>query len=71
MFCSSNTALFRTYRRKVVENVPFESNGFLAGTELMVNAMRMGYQVAEYPTSLYSRVFGEPKVKLREVVLVV
>src|SRR5512135_2059273 len=26
------TALFRVYRRKVIETVPFNSNGFLAGT---------------------------------------
>jgi dolichol-phosphate mannosyltransferase len=62
------TALFRAYRRQVVENVPFESNGFLAGTELMVNAMRMGYQVAEYPTILHSRVFGESKAKLARTI---
>jgi dolichol-phosphate mannosyltransferase len=62
------TALFRAYRRKVVENVPFESNGFLAGTELMVNAMRMGYQVAEYPTILHSRIFGESKAKLARTI---
>jgi dolichol-phosphate mannosyltransferase len=62
------TALFRAYRRKVVENVPFEANGFLAGTELMVNAMRMGYQVAEYPTVLHSRVFGESKAKLARTI---
>jgi hypothetical protein len=29
----------------------------------MVNAMRMGYQVVEYPTVLHSRVFGESKAK--------
>jgi len=58
------TALFRAYRRQVIEQVPFESNGFLAGTELLVNAIRMGYRVAEYPTILHSRVLGESKAKL-------
>lgn len=58
------TSLFRAYRREMVEKVPFESDGFLAGTELMVNAMLMGYQVAEYPTALHSRVFGVSKAKI-------
>ena len=58
------TALFRAYRREVVENVPFQSDGFLAGTELMVNAMLMGYRVAEYPAVLYSRVAGVSKAKI-------
>lgn len=62
------TALFRAYRRSVIENVPFESNGFLAGTELLVNAMRMGYRIAEYPTVLRSRVFGESKAKLARTI---
>ncbi|MCS6828888.1 MAG: glycosyltransferase family 2 protein [Caldilinea sp.] len=58
------TALFRAYRREVIERIPFESNGFLAGTELMVNAMLAGYKVAEYPTTLYSRAFGASKAKI-------
>ncbi len=62
------TALFRAYRRHVIENVPFESNGFLAGTELLVNAMRMGFQVAEYPTVLRSRVLGVSKAKLARTI---
>ncbi|MCP4360265.1 MAG: glycosyltransferase family 2 protein [Chloroflexi bacterium] len=60
------TALFRAYRREVVKTVPFESSGFLAGTELLVNAIRMGYRVAEYPTVLYTRDFGESKAKLAQ-----
>ena len=63
------TSLFRAYRRKVVECVPFESNGFLAGTELLVNGMLMGYQVAEYPAVLYSRVHGTSKAKLARTIM--
>jgi dolichol-phosphate mannosyltransferase len=58
------TALFRAYRREVVQRITFESDGFLAGTELMVNAMMEGYQVAEYPTTLHSRVNGVSKAKI-------
>ena len=58
------TCLFRAYRRKVIEHVPFESDGFLAGTELLVKGMLMGYRVAEYPAVLHSRMFGVSKAKL-------
>lgn len=62
------TSLFRAYRRRVVEQVTFESNGFLGGTELMVKAMLQGFTVAEYPTKLYSRVFGTSKAKLARTI---
>lgn len=58
------TSLFRAYRREMIQKVPFESDGFLAGTELMVNGMLMGFRVAEYPAVLYSRVFGTSKAKI-------
>jgi dolichol-phosphate mannosyltransferase len=58
------TALFRAYRREVVRRAPFNSPGFLAGTELMVNAMLMGYHVAEYPTVLHARQAGASKAKI-------
>lgn len=63
------TCLFRAYRRKVIERVSFESDGFLAGTELLVKGMLMGYRVAEYPTVLHSRVFGASKAKLVRTIL--
>jgi dolichol-phosphate mannosyltransferase len=62
------TALFRAYRRAVVRRVPFYSTGFLAGTELMVNAMLMGYQVAEYPTILHARQAGASKAKILRII---
>ncbi len=58
------TCLFRAYRRKVIDTISFQSDGFLAGTELMVKGMLKGYQVDEYPAVLYSRVFGTSKAKL-------
>lgn len=63
------TSLFRAYRRRVIEQTPFESDGFLAGTELLVNGMLMGYRVAEYPAVLYSRVHGASKAKLARTIL--
>lgn len=58
------TALFRAYRRRVIDAVTFEADGFLAGTELLIKAMLMGYTVAEFPTVLHARVFGTSKAKI-------
>lgn len=63
------TCLFRAYRRHVIETVPFQSDGFLAGTELLVNAVLAGYRAAEYPAALHSRVAGVSKAKLARTVL--
>lgn len=63
------TALFRAYRRRVIEAIPFTSDGFLAGTELLVWGILKGYRVTEYPTVLHSRVFGTSKAKLMRTVL--
>ncbi len=62
------TSLFRIYRSQVVKTVPFESDGFLAGTELLVKAMLGGFQVTEYPAVLYGRVFGESKAKITRTI---
>jgi dolichol-phosphate mannosyltransferase len=63
------TCLFRAYRHPVIEHVPFESDGFLAGTEILVNGMLMGYRVAEHPAVLYRRVYGTSKAKLMRTTL--
>ena len=62
------TALFRALRADVVRNVRFDSNGFLAVAELLVNAMLDGYRVAEYPTVLHSRVAGVSKAKIARTI---
>jgi dolichol-phosphate mannosyltransferase len=62
------TALFRAYRRRVVETVPFQSDGFLAGTEILVNSLLMGYGVAEYPTVLHARVKGVSKARILQTI---
>ncbi len=43
------TAQFRAYRREVLDNVSFSSDDVHANTELIVNAIRAGYTVSEYP----------------------
>lgn len=63
------TSLFRAYRRAVLQAVPFESDGFLAGTELLVKAMLQGYRVAEYPAVLRVRGCGRSKARLARTTL--
>jgi dolichol-phosphate mannosyltransferase len=62
------TCLVRAYRSKVIKDIPFESNGFLAGTELLVKAMLKGYQVAEFPSVLHKRMFGVSKAKIAQTI---
>jgi dolichol-phosphate mannosyltransferase len=63
------TCLFRAYRREVIDQIQFQSDGFLAGTELMVKAMLKGYKVKEFPAELYRRMFGASKAKLMRTIM--
>lgn len=58
------TALFRAYRKDVIENIAFKADDYLGATELMVKAMLHGYRVVEYPAALHRRVFGVSKARL-------
>ncbi|MBZ0296224.1 MAG: glycosyltransferase family 2 protein [Anaerolineae bacterium] len=62
------TSLFRAYRRPVIENVYFGTQGFPEGTELLVNAIRAGFRVAEYPTTLHGRTGGRSSMKAAQVI---
>lgn len=62
------TALFRAYRREVVDQIPFAADDFLGQTELMVKAMLKGYQVDEFPAALHRRMFGVSKAKLMRTI---
>jgi dolichol-phosphate mannosyltransferase len=58
------TALFRAYRREVVDCITFAADDYLGATELMVKSMLKGYRVDEYPAALHRRMFGVSKAKL-------
>jgi glycosyltransferase involved in cell wall biosynthesis len=57
------TSGFRVYRRQVIEDVVFEADDFIATAEILIRAIRKGYQVKEYPTVVYERKFGRSKLK--------
>ena len=63
------TALYRAYRREVIDQIPFAADDFLGGTELMVKAMLKGYQVDEFPAALHRRMFGVSKAKLMKTIM--
>jgi dolichol-phosphate mannosyltransferase len=58
------TSLFRAYRRKVIEEISFDADDYLANAEILVNAIYKGYQVAEYPTVLHIRAYGTSKARI-------
>jgi len=62
------TALFRAYRREVIDQIPFAANDFLGQTELMVKAMLKGYKVDEFPAALHRRTFGVSKARLLKTI---
>ena len=62
------TALYRAYRREVIDNISYTANDFLGGTELLVKAMLKGYQVDEFPAALHQRMFGVSKAKLMRTI---
>jgi dolichol-phosphate mannosyltransferase len=63
------TCLYRAYRLSVIKNIPFKSNGFLAGTEILIKAMFKGYRVVEFPTVLYKRMYGVSKARILRTIL--
>lgn len=65
----SYTSLMRAYRREVVERVSFESDGFVAVTEILLRALHEGYKVVEVPTVLRRRATGVSKMNVARNIL--
>ena len=58
------TSFMRVYRRRVIDTVAFEGDGFAAFTEMLLRAGLQGYKVAEIPMVLKSRATGASKMKV-------
>jgi dolichol-phosphate mannosyltransferase len=58
------TAMYRAYRREVIECIPTTSDGFLMVTELLVGALMAGFRVVEYPATLRVRRYGQSKARV-------
>lgn len=61
------TALFRACRRHVIEHITPHADGFLMVTEWLVEALLSGYRVAEYPTTLRVRQYGQSKARVWQI----
>ncbi|HIJ11390.1 TPA: glycosyltransferase family 2 protein [Candidatus Woesearchaeota archaeon] len=62
----SPTSMIRVYRRKVLENVTFHSNDFMAVTELLAKSLLQGYKFKEIPAINRRRNFGTSKLNVRK-----
>ena len=60
----SYTSFLRVYRRHVLDNVQFDSDGFVAVTELLMKALLVGYTAVEVPTVLRRRITGVSKMNV-------
>jgi dolichol-phosphate mannosyltransferase len=58
------TSLFRAYRRGVLPYVTPEHEGFLSVAEILVRGILAGYTIAEYPTVLRARRYGQSKARV-------
>lgn len=61
------TAMFRAYRRKVLEAVDFQAPGYLAMAEILAEAILGGFRVVEYPTVLAVRRYGQSKARVAQI----
>jgi len=61
------TAMFRAYRRQVLQDVAFTAPGYLAMAEILAEAVLRGYRVVEYPTVLTVRRYGQSKAKVAKI----
>ncbi|MDP3703006.1 MAG: glycosyltransferase family 2 protein [Candidatus Omnitrophota bacterium] len=66
---STYTSLFRLYRSPVLRSVTFQTDGFLAMAEILVNARLQGYRVIEHPTRLVARQAGASKAVIPTLVM--
>jgi dolichol-phosphate mannosyltransferase len=62
------TAMFRAYRREVIEAIRFRSPGYLSMAEILSEALLMGFKVAEFPTVLTVRKYGQSKARVARII---
>ncbi len=63
------TSFFRAYRREWANPDLFQSNGFTAVAEVLVESARRGARIIEFPTSRGTRTFGESKMRIAKTTL--
>lgn len=63
------TSIFRAYRKDVIKNVSFASDGFVSAAEILLAAGRQGYRVTEVPMVLRARSIGRSKMKVLRTII--
>jgi polysaccharide deacetylase family protein (PEP-CTERM system associated) len=58
------TSCCRVYRRSKFADIKLDNGGFLGVAETLIECMRRGGRVVEYPATLESRLLGESKMKI-------
>jgi len=58
------TSMMRAYRRSVIRNVSFSSDGFAGVTEVLLRAASQGCRIVEVPMVLRSRQTGVSKMRV-------
>ena len=58
------TALFRVFRKKILNEINIKSDNFLGVSELLIFSILRGYKIKEFPTTLHSRQHGVSKIRL-------
>jgi dolichol-phosphate mannosyltransferase len=58
------TSVFRAYRRRVIERVHFEEDGFVSAVEMLILAARQNFRITEVPMTLRARKFGVSKMRV-------
>jgi dolichol-phosphate mannosyltransferase len=61
------TSMYRAYRGEVARSTPFDSDGFVAMAEILVNALRAGRRVVELPAVLRVREYGQSKARVARI----
>ncbi|MFO0576690.1 MAG: glycosyltransferase family 2 protein [Polyangia bacterium] len=62
------TAMFRAYRRRVIDSVSFRSPGYLAMAEILSEALLAGFKIVEFPTVLSVRKYGQSKARVARII---
>lgn len=61
---------FRLYRGDLIRNIPFQTNGFLANSEIMVRALLKKANIKEHVTTLMWRKKGtKSKMKIKRTII--
>ena len=64
----SYACLVRAYKSDVIKSIHFNSDDFLAMSEIMIKALLKGYKVYEYPATNNFRKYGVSKIRLLGVI---